>query len=126
MQYRDAGLISRAFARRPAPRQGGGGLIFGRHFGKKAAADEFEKRQISGEVTTKLPQPFSVEQTAYQAQMKDNAKDHENLFARMARAETDIAAIKADNVAQNRLLDRMANQIEKLYDRIICGKRKAD
>lgn len=58
--------------------------------------------------------------------MKENAKDHENLFARMARAETDIAAIKADNVAQNRLLDRMANQIEKLYDRIICGKRKAD
>lgn len=72
------------------------------------------------------PNPLTVEQTAYQAQMKDNAKDHENLFARMARAETDIAAIKADNVAQNRLLDRMANQIEKLYDRIICGKRKAD
>lgn len=72
------------------------------------------------------PNPLTVEQTAYQAQMKENAKDHENLFARMARAETDIAAIKADNVAQNRLLDRMANQIEKLYDRIICGKRKAD
>ena len=70
------------------------------------------------------PNPLSIEQTAYQAAMKDNNRDHENLFSRMSSVEKDVAAIKADNVAQNRILDRMANQIEKLYDRIICGGKK--
>ena len=42
----------------------------------------------------------------------------------MSSVEKDVAAIKADNVAQNRILDRMADQIEKLYDRIICGGKK--
>ena len=70
------------------------------------------------------PNPLSIEQTAYQAAMKDNNRDHENLFSRMSSVEKDVAAIKADNVAQNRILDRMANQIEKLYDRIICGVKK--
>ena len=72
----------------------------------------------------KNPQPFITEQSSYQAAMKANAKDHENLFLRMSSVEKDVAGIKADNAAQNRLLDRMVNRIDALYDRIILGGKK--
>lgn len=73
---------------------------------------------------TAVPQPCTVEQSSYQAAMKANAKDHENLFLRMSSVEKDVAGIKADNAAQNRLLDRMVNRIDALYDRIILGGKK--
>ena len=73
---------------------------------------------------TAIPQPCTVEQSSYQAAMKANAKDHENLFLRMSSVEKDVAGIKADNAAQNRLLDRMVNRIDALYDRIILGGKK--
>ena len=73
---------------------------------------------------TSVPQPCTVEQSNYQAAMKANAKDHENLFLRMSSVEKDVAGIKADNAAQNRLLDRMVNRIDALYDRIILGGKK--
>jgi hypothetical protein len=73
---------------------------------------------------TQIPQPCTVEQSSYQAAMKANAKDHENLFLRMSSVEKDVAGIKADNAAQNRLLDRMVNRIDALYDRIILGGKK--
>lgn len=86
-----------------------------------AVIKAYTSRNQRTEIT---PSPLSIEQTAYQAAMKDNNRDHENLFSRMSSVEKDVAAIKADNVAQNRILDRMADQIEKLYDRIICGGKK--
>lgn len=73
---------------------------------------------------TAIPQPCTVEQSSYQAAMKANAKDHENLFLRMSSVEKDVAGIRADNAAQNRLLDRMVNRIDALYDRIILGGKK--
>lgn len=73
---------------------------------------------------TAVPQPCTVEQSGYQAAMKANAKDHENLFLRMLSVEKDVAGIKADNAAQNRILDRMVNRIDALYDRIILGGKK--
>ena len=73
---------------------------------------------------TQVPQPCTVEQSSYQAAMKANAKDHENIFLRMSSVEKDVAGIKADNAAQNRLLDRMVNRIDALYDRIILGGKK--
>lgn len=67
------------------------------------------------------PDPLHIEQSAYQAQMKSNAHDHENMFSRISVLEKDVSALKAENVAQTKILDRMASQVDKLYDRIICG-----
>ena len=41
------------------------------------------------------PNPLSIEQTAYQASQKENAKDHENLFGRVARLEQSVSRIDA-------------------------------
>lgn len=73
---------------------------------------------------TQIPQPCTVEQSGYQAAMKANAKDHENLFLRILSVEKDVAGIKAYNAAQNQILDRMVNRIDALYDRIILGGKK--
>ena len=70
------------------------------------------------------PNPLSVEQTAYQAKMKENEKDHENLFFRMSAVEKEVAGIKAETAAQTRILDRMVSRIDALYDRIILGGKK--
>lgn len=94
---------------------------------KKRWAEKEQKlrAEIANELRIKITNdPLSVEQSSYQAAMKSNAKDHENLFLRMSSVEKDVAGIKADNAAQNRLLDRMVNRIDALYDRIILGGKK--
>lgn len=72
------------------------------------------------------PSPLTIEQTAYQAQMKDNAKDHENLFARMARLEQQFAAIDAKVDAKfDAIKEQLAetkDMVRQLFERI-CKKR---
>ena len=110
---------------------GGGGIWIGRKGCESAAERGWAKREeslrteIANQLRMKITNdPLSVEQSSYQAAMKANAKDHENLFFRMSSVEKDVAGIKADNAAQNRLLDRMVNRIDALYDRIILGGKK--
>ena len=94
---------------------------------KRGWAEKEQKlrAEIANELKAKiLNDPLHVEQSGYQAKMKENEKDHENLFLRMSSVEKDVAGIKADNAAQNRLLDRMVNRIDALYDRIILGGKK--
>ena len=69
------------------------------------------------------PVPLAVEQSAYQARMKDNERDHENLFGRVGRLEQDVSGLKSDAAANGKILDRMASQVEKLYDLIIKGRK---
>ena len=75
---------------------------------------------------TKIPQPCLTEQSAYQAAMKDNARDHEDIFKRLRNNESAIATLMERSIAHGKILDRMADQVSSLYDRIICGggKRK--
>ena len=73
---------------------------------------------------TKVPQPLVQEQTPGQAWWKDNAKDHEDIFNRLRKNESAIATLMERSIAQGKTLDRMADQVSSLYDRIICGGKK--
>lgn len=73
---------------------------------------------------TKVPQPLVQEQTSGQAWWKDNAKDHEDIFNRLRNNESAIATLMERSIAQGKTLDRMADQVSSLYDRIICGGGK--
>ena len=70
--------------------------------------------------------PHKIEQSAYQAAMKDNARDHADIFNRLRNNESAIATLMERSIAHGKILDRMADQVSSLYDRIICGggKRK--
>ena len=72
----------------------------------------------------KNPQPFLTEQSAYQAWCKDNARDHADIFNRLRNNESAIATLMERSIAQGKTLDRMADQVGSLYDRIICGGKK--
>ena len=72
----------------------------------------------------KNPQPFITEQTSYQAAMKANAKDHGDIFDRLRKCEANIATLMERTISQGKILDRMADQVGQLYDRIVMGKRK--
>ena len=69
-------------------------------------------------------QPFLTEQSSYQAAWKDNALDLADLFDRMRKNESAIATLMERSIAQGKTLDRMADQVSSLYDRIICGGKK--
>lgn len=110
---------------------GGGGIWIGRKGGESAAEKTFEKREqeirakIANELRTSvLNDPLHVEQSAYQAMMKDNAKDHADIFNRLRNNESAIATLMERSIAQDKILDRMADQVGSLYDRIICGGKK--
>lgn len=72
--------------------------------------------------------PLTVEQTGYQAKMKENDKAHENLFARVAVAEQKIASVDAKVDAKfsglEKQLDGLTDMVRQLFDRIVGGKRK--
>ena len=72
--------------------------------------------------------PLNIQQSAFQASMKDNAKDHENLFCRVASVEQRVAAIDAKVDAKidaiNEQLRETKYMVRQLFDRIIGGKRK--
>ena len=74
------------------------------------------------------PNPLSIEQTAYQASQKENAKDHENLFLRMNALEKEHSALAAKVDARfdaiTEQLRETKDMVRQLFDRICGGKRK--
>ena len=85
----------------------------------------WSSRNAKTEIATN---PVSIEQSAYQAKMKENDKDHENLFARVATVEQAVARIDAkvdakfDSITEQ--LRETKDMVRQLFERIIGGKRK--
>lgn len=65
--------------------------------------------------------PKSVSLGEYNKSQQENERAHENLFQRVGRVEQNVATLMERGVAQEKQLDRMASQVDKLYDRIILG-----
>jgi len=105
---------------------GGGGVMLGRQAGIRRGREEAERRLIEGELKANVPQPMTTEQSAYQAQCKDNAADHTNLFSRVSKLEQTVAALDAKMDATfnsiQRQLDSMNTMLSQLFERI-CKKR---
>ena len=95
-------------------------------FNRRFAARERELRtEIAEELRAKiLNDPLHVEQSGYQAMMKENATDHADIFNRLRNNESAIATLMERSITQGKILDRMADQVGSLYDRIICGGKK--
>lgn len=91
---------------------------------KKLAEKDEEIKRIKAE----LPQPLAVEQSGYQAAMKENAKAHENLFGRIAKVEQGLAAVEAKVDAKfdaiTEQLRETKDMVRQLFDRICGGKKK--
>ena len=114
---------------------GGGGIWIGRKGGESAAEKSWSKREqdlraeIANELRTKIVNdPLTIEQTGYQAKMKENDKAHENLFARMAAVEQKLAAVSAKVDAKFDAISEQLREtkamVTQLFDRICGGKRK--
>lgn len=77
---------------------------------------------------TAIPQPCTVEQSGYQAKMKENDKAHENLFSRVAIVEQKLAAVDAKVDAKfsglEKQLDGLTDMVRQLFERICGGKKK--
>ena len=113
----------------------GGGIWIGRKGGESAAERGWAKREqdlraeIANELRTKIVNdPLTIEQTGYQAKMKENDKAHENLFARMAAVEQKLAAVSAKVDAKFDAISEQLREtkamVTQLFDRICGGKRK--
>ena len=74
------------------------------------------------------PNPLSIEQTSYQASQKENAKDHENLFGRVAKLEQSVARIEATVDAKfdafSEQLRETKDMVRQLFERIIGGAKR--
>ena len=94
--------------------------------GKNKAALAEKENEIK-RIKAEMPQPLSVEQSAYQASMKENARDHENLFARMAVVEQTCSRVEAKMDASldsiNEQLKTQGNMVLQLFERICKGRR---
>lgn len=118
-----AGIFAAIFA-------AGGGIWIGKRNGEKdwAKRESDLRAEIANELRTRIindPLHVQNEQTAGQAWWKDNAKDHADIFNRLRNNESAIATLMERSIAQGKTLDRMADQVGSLYDRIICrGKKK--
>ena len=113
----------------------GGGIWIGRKGGESAAEKSWTKREqdlraeIANELRTKIVNdPLTIEQTGYQAKMKENEKDHENLFLRMSAIEKEHAALSAKVDAKFDAISEQLREtkamVTQLFDRICGGKRK--
>ena len=109
---------------------GAGGVVGGKLWGDRSAKREERKirAEIAEELKAKLVNdPLHVEQSGYQAVMKENAADHNDLFTRLRTVETEIAAVKATMAAK---FDSMSGQlmetkemVRQLFDRICKGRK---
>ena len=98
----------------------------------KRGWDEKEQKlraEIANELRTKiLNDPLHVEQSGYQAKMKENEKDHENLFLRMNALEKEHSAraakVDAKFDAITEQLRETKDMVRQLFDRICGGKKK--
>ena len=113
----------------------GGGIWIGRKGGESAAEKTWTKREqdlrteIANELRMKIVnEPLSVEQSSYQAKMKENDKAHENLFNRMARIEQMHASLAAKVDAKfdaiTEQLRETKDMVRQLFERICGGKKK--
>ena len=101
-------------------------------FSAKRGWDEKEQKlraEIANELRTKiLNDPLHVEQSGYQAKMKENEKDHENLFLRMNALEKEHSALAAKVDAKfdaiTEQLRETKDMVRQLFDRICGGKKK--
>ena len=97
---------------------GAGGVVGGKMWGEKAAK----------KVKAELPQPLEIEQTSYQATMKNNEKDHTDLFNRLRILEAEVAGIKATIAAKfdglSAQMMETREMVRSLYERVCNGKRK--
>jgi len=97
------------------------------------------RRETELKVRAEIPQPVITEQSAYQALMKANAsviaeikdsneRDHENIFNRIRKIESDHAALAArfDTSFQfiQKQLDSLTSMTSQLFDRIMGGAKK--
>ena len=112
----------------------GGGIWIGRKGGESAAektwADKEQKirAEIASELRTKIVNdPMSIEQSSYQAAMKANEHDHENLFGHVAKLESKVegigAKVDAKFEAINEQLRETKEMVSKLFERIRKGKK---
>lgn len=99
------------------------GVIWQRGRNKDALREKDDEiRRIKAE----LPQPLSVEQSSYQATMKENARDHENLFGRIAVAEQAISRVEAKlDTGIAAINEQLKNQGAMLFERICKGVKKS-
>ena len=97
---------------------GAGGVVGGKMWGEKSAK----------KVKAELPQPLEIEQTSYQATMKNNEKDHTDLFNRLRILEAEVAGIKATIAAKfdglSAQMMETREMVRSLYERVCNGKRK--
>jgi hypothetical protein len=100
-----------------------GGAVWGRHgVNEKLAKQEKELRtSIANELRTSIVNdPLHVSPSF----AEQNRAEHAELYGMVRKHEAQIAGIIERDVAQEKILDRMAAQLDKLYDRIIGGKKK--
>ena len=97
---------------------------------KRGWAEKEQKlrAEIANELRTKiLNDPLHVEQSGYQAKMKENDKAHENLFLSVRSLEQKYAALNAkvdakfDSISEQ--LRETKDMVRQLFDRICKGKK---
>ncbi len=98
---------------------------------KRGWAEKEQKlrAEIANELRAKiLNDPLRVEQSGYQAKMKENERDHENLFMSIRALEQKHSALaskvdaKFDSISEQ--LRETRDMVRQLFDRICGGKRK--
>lgn len=89
-------------------------------------ATKRHSEKVSKSVSEAVPQPCTIEQSRYQAAMRANEHDHENLFNRVAKLESKVegigARVDAKFEAISEQLRETKEMVRQLFDRI-C-KRK--
>lgn len=97
---------------------------------KRGWAEKEQKlrAEIANELRTKIVNdPLTIEQTAYQAKMKENDKAHENLFLSVRALEQKYSALSAkvdakfDSITEQ--LRETKDMVRQLFDRICRGKK---
>ena len=100
-----------------------GGVLWGRRGVKeKLERKEDELRtSIANELRAKLTNDQLFVAPSF---FEQNRKEHAELYELVRKHEAAIAGLVERDVSQEKVLDRMAEQLDKLYDRIIGGKKK--
>lgn len=100
-----------------------GGAAWGRHgVNEKLAKQEKELRtSIANELRTSIVNdPLNVSPSF----AEQNRKEHAELYEMVRKHEAKIAGLVEHDISLDKTLDRMATQLDKLYDKIIGGKKK--
>lgn len=100
-----------------------GGAAWGRHgVNEKLAKQEKELRtSIANELRTSIVNDPLHVSPSFEEQ---NRKEHAELYEMVRKHEAKIAGLVEHDISLDKTLDRMATQLDKLYDKIIGGKKK--